>query len=237
MRRGGAGLMGLWARAAGRVLRLTWWFGIVIIALAPVRAAAQGIAGGAGAFNIQRRLSYQGAVYEQTGVAVGAAGAVRLGPVALRVSGLFGTLKGDGSALNPDVKVRTTAVRLEVAAQPWLALGAVAEARRFEADAGVTTWKLLGIGVRLEPGLGLPGLRGLADVAVLPASSVAGGAKAKTALQGTVGVSYQPAGSPFEVRFGYRFERYDFDASGSSAVRYEQFRGVVAEAGLRLGRW
>jgi hypothetical protein len=213
------------------------WLALGALALVPVRAGAQGIAGDAGAFNIQRRLSYQGAVYEQTGVAVGAAGAARLGPVALRVSGLFGTLKGDGSALNPDAKFRTTAVRLEVAVQSWLALGAVAEARRFEANAGVTTWKLLGGAARLEPGLGLSGLRGLADVAVLPSASVAGGPKAKTALQATMGVSYQPVGSPFEVRLGYRFERYDFDASGSSPARNEQFRGVVAEAGLRLGRW
>lgn len=216
---------------------MAWCLAAGALALIPGRVVAQGIAGDAGVFNIQRRLSYQGGVYEQTGVAVGAAGAARLGPVALRVSGLFGTLKGDGGALNPDVKVRTTAVRLEFAVQPWLALGAVAEARRFEADAGITTWKLFGAAARLEPGLGLPGLRGLADVAVLPASSVAGGAKAKTALQTTVGVSYRPARSPFEVRLGYRFERYDFDASGSGPARNEQFRGVVAEAGLRLGRW
>jgi hypothetical protein len=220
-----------------RVVRMAWCLAAGALTLIPARVVAQGIAGDAGAFNIQRRLSYQGGVYEQTGVAVGAAGAARLGPVILRVSGLFGTLKGDGGALNPDVKVRTTAVRLEVAVQPWLALGAVAEARRFEADAGVTTWKLLGAAARLEPGLGLPGLRGLADVAVLPAASVAGGAKAKMALQTTVGVSYRPARSPFEVRLGYRFERYDFDASGSGPARNEQFRGIVAEAGLRLGRW
>ena len=207
------------------------------LALIPARAVAQGVAGDAGAFNIQRRLSYQGAVYEQTGVAIGASGAARLGPVILRVSGLFGDLKGAGGALNPDVKFRTTAVRLDVAVQPWLAVGAVAEARRFEADAGVTIWRLIGAGVRLEPGLGLPGLRGLADLAVLPASSVAGGSKAKTALQTTVGVSYQPAGGLFEMRLGYRFERYDFDASGSGPARSEQFRGIVAEAGLRLGRW
>jgi hypothetical protein len=220
-----------------QVARIALCLTAAALSLVPARAAAQGIAGGAGAFNIQRRLSYQGAVYEQTGVAIGVSGAARLGPVILRVSGLFGTLKGDGSTLNPDVKVRTTAVRLEVAVQPWLALGAVAEARRFEANTGVTTWKLFGAAARLEPGLGLPGLRGLADVAVLPASSVAGGAKAKTALQATVGVSYQPAGGPFEVRLGYRFERYDFDASGSGPARNEQFRGVVAEAGLRFGRW
>jgi hypothetical protein len=200
-------------------------------------AVAQGLAGDVGAFNIQRSLYYQSAVYEQKGVAVGAAGAVRLGPVLLRLRGLFGTLKGDGSALNPDVKLRTTAATLEVAVQPWLALGAVAEARRFEADAGISTWRLLGAAVRAEPALGLPGLRGLAEGVLLPVGAVSNGPKTKVAFQFLVGVSYQLPRSPFQARLGYRFERYDFAASGLSPERYEQFRGIVAEAGFRLGRW
>lgn len=213
------------------------WLAAGVLALVPVRAAAQGISGDVGAFNIQRRLYYQSAVYEQTGVAVGADGAVGVGPVHLRLRGLFGTLKGDGSTLNPDVKLRTTAASLEVAVQPWLALGAVAEARRFEADAGISTWKLLGAAARLEPPLGLPGLRGLAEGALLPVGSVSSGPKTKIAFQFLVGVSYQAPRGPFQARLGYRFERYDFEASGLSPERYEQFRGIVAEAGLRLGRW
>jgi hypothetical protein len=225
------------AHAARQSMRAATWFAVGVLALPPARAAAQGIAGDVGAFNIQRRLYYQSAVYEQTAVAVGAAGAVRVGPVCLRLRGLFGTLKGDGSALNPDVKLRTTAATLEIAVQPWLALGAVAEARRFEADAGISTWKLLGAALRLEPALGLPGLRGLVEGALLPAGSVSNGPKTKVAFQFLVGVSYQPPSSPFQARLGYRFERYDFEASGLSPERYEQFQGIVAEAGFRLGRW
>jgi hypothetical protein len=214
-----------------------WWLAAGVLALLPARAAAQGIAGDVGAFNIQRRLYYQSAVYEQMGVAIGAAGAVRVGPVALRVRGLFGTLKGDSSALNPDVKLRTTAATLEVAVQPWLALGAALEARRFEADAGISIWKLLGASVRLEPALGLAGLRGLGEGVFLPVGSSSNGPKTKVAFQFLVGVSYQLPRSPFRARVGYRFERYDFAASGLAPERYEQFRGIVAEAGLRLGRW
>lgn len=217
--------------------RSAWWLAAGALVLAPVQAAAQGIAGDVGAFNIQRRLFYQSAVYEQTGVAIGAAGAVRLGPVSLRLRGLFGTLKGDGSALNPEVKMRTTAAALEVTVQPWLALGAIAEARRFEADAGVSTWRLLGATVRAEPALGLPGLRGLAEGVFLPAGSSSNGPKTKVAFQFLVGVSYQLPRSPFRARVGYRFERYDFAASGLAPERYEQFRGIIAEAGVRLGRW
>jgi hypothetical protein len=175
-------------------------------------------------------------VHEQTGLFFGGAGAVRLGPLRVGVSGLMGTLSGDGGATNPDVKVRTTAVTAHIAVAPGVLLGAQAEARRFEADAGVTAWRLIGANVRLEPGLGLAGLRALADVAVLPASSVSNGPKLKVAIQATVGASFAPRGGPLVMRIGYRFERYDIDATGASPERYEQFRGLVAEAGLSLGR-
>jgi hypothetical protein len=219
------------------VRRRAAWLTAGALVLLPAAALAQGLSGEVGAFNIQRRLSYQTAVYEQTGVAVGAAGAVRVGPVSLHLRGLFGTLKGDGTDPNPDVKVRTTAATLEFAVGPWIAVGAVAEARRFDADAGVSTWRLFGVVARIEPDLGLPGLRGLAEGVLLPAGSVSDGPKASAAFQFVVGVSYQPRRSPLRARLGYRFERYDFAASGLSPERYEQFRGVVAEAGFRLGRW
>jgi hypothetical protein len=38
------------------------------------------------------------------------------------------------------------------------------------------------------------------------------------------------------LRIGYRFERFDVEATGASPERYEQFRGLIAEAGLSLGR-
>jgi hypothetical protein len=90
--------------------------------------------------------------------------------------------------------------------------------------------------VRLEPPLGLAGLRGLAYASVLPASSVTGGPSLKMAVQATARAAVAPAGSPVEFRVGYRFERYDISASGLTLERYEQFRGIVAEAGIRLGR-
>ena len=211
----------------------------VLVALAlvalPLSAAAQGLAGGAAGFNVQRRVYHQGAVYEQTGVWYGASGSALLGPVRLGLSGLFGSLGGGGTQA-PDLTIRATAVTLHFAVAPWVLVGAQAEARRFEADAGVTSWRLMGANVRLEPGLGLAGLTGLADVSVLPASSVSGGPSLKMAMQATVGVGFAPAGSHLGFRLGYRFERYDISASGTSPERYEQFRGIVVEAGIRLGR-
>ncbi len=207
---------------------------LALVAL-PLPATAQSLAGGAAGFNVQRRIYYQGAVYEQTGLWYGASGAARLGPLRLGLSGLFGSLTG-GGVLNPDVTIRSTTVTLHAVAAPWLMIGAHAEARRFESDAGVVSWTMLGGNVRVEPGLGLAGLRGFADVSVLPASSVSGGPSLKMAVEATVGVGITPARSGLTFRLGYRFERYDIAASGASPERYEQFRGIVAEAGVRLGR-
>ena len=210
----------------------------VWLALAlPVAARAQSLQGVGGGFNVQRRIFYQDAVHEQTGVLVGGSGSVGLGPLRLGVSGVMGTLKASGGSADADVKVRSSAVRVQYALAPGMLVGVQAEARRFEADAGVTVWRLIGVNVRVEPGLGVAGLRALADVAVLPASSVTNGPKLKVAIQATVGASFVPRGSLLVFRIAYRFERFDIAATGASPERYEQFRGVVAEVGIRLGRW
>ena len=82
----------------------------------------------------------------------------------------------------------------------------------------------------------MAGLRGFADVSVLPSSSVTDGPKLKVALQVAAGASYSPPRSPLRLRLGYRFERYDIEASGLTGERFEQFRGIVVEAGIGLGR-
>jgi hypothetical protein len=209
---------------------------VSVLAVLPAAARAQSLQGAGGGFNVQRRIYYSNAVHEQTGLWYGGAGAVRLGPLRVGVSGLMGTLSGDSGTANADVKVRTTAVTAHFAVAPGVLLGIQLEARRFEADAGITVWRLIGANARLEPGLGLAGLRALVDVAVLPASSVSNGPKLKVAIQATVGASFRPARSPITFRLGYRFERYDIAATGASPERYEQFRGLIAEAGLSLGR-
>jgi len=208
---------------------------VLVLCACPVAAAAQPLNGFGQAFNVERRVYYHGAVYQQTGLLYGAIGEVRLGRLQLGVSSLMGTASGGGAA-SPDMQIRTTAVSLRYAAAPWIALGVQAEARRFESDAGVTMWRLIGGNARLEPGLGIAGLRGIADVAILPASSVSGGPSLQTAMQAAIGVGFAPAGSPLDLRVVYRFERYDIAASGTSPERYEQFRGIVAQAGIRIGR-
>ena len=199
-------------------------------------AQAQGLSGAGGVYNVQRRIYYESAVYEQSGLWYGGAGTLRLGPLNLGLSGLMGNLTSNGGAATADVKVRNTVATLHLAVGPWIEIGVQGEARRFEGDAGVTLWKLLGGNARLEPGLGIEGLRGVVDVSMLPASSVSGGPELKTAIQASVGASLRPRSFPLTLQLAYRFERYDIAASGSAPERYEQFRGVVAEVGLHIGR-
>jgi len=204
--------------------------------LLPCAAHAQRLSVAADGFNVQRRVFLQNAVVEQTGMWIGGSGTVRLGKLRVGLSGLMGTLKGDGTPANPEVKARATALTVGIAFTPALTVGAQMEARRFDADAGTTSWRLIGGRARLEPGLGIPGLRGLADLAVLPASSVSGGPSLKMALETTVGLSFRPSRSVFQARLAYRFERFDIGAQGLAGERYEQFRGLMVEAGIGIGR-
>ena len=225
-----ASLRGGWARRAGGL----WTLGVLFGSLAaPVHA--QRLSVGAGAFNAQRRIYLQTAVQEQTGVLVGGSGTVRAGRAGLAVSGWIGTLKGDGSAANPDVKARTTAAVAQVLLAPGVRAGVQYEVRRVEAGSVVSVWKMMGVNARLEPGFGVPGLAGLVDVSTLPASSTSGGPKITMAVQVTLGVAYEPRRGPLSFRLGYRFERFDFEAAGSAGARYEQFGGLAAEVGVRVG--
>ena len=206
--------------------------------LLPAAVHAQRLTVSAGGFNVQRRVYLQGAVLEQTGMWIGAGGTAALGKLRVGLTGLMGTFKGKGSdPANTDVKARTTALTVGLAFNPAVTAGIQLEGRRFEADAGTSSWRMIGARARFEPGLGIPGLRGLADIAILPASSVSGGGPSlKMAMELTVGASLAPPRSKLLARFGYRFERFDVSAQGLAAERYEQFRGLVVEVGLRLGR-
>ena len=208
---------------------------MLALCTSPAAALAQQVGGFGQAFNVERRIFYRGAVYQQTGLWYGAAGSAALGPLRVGVSAFRGTATG-GGASSPDIQIRTTAVTLHYLAGPWIALGLQAEARRFDSDAGATVWRMIGGSVRLEPGLGLLGLRGIADVSVLPASSVSGGPSLDMAVQATVGVAWAPGQGPVDLRLGYRFERYDIAGAGAMPARYEQYRGISAGVGIRLGR-
>jgi hypothetical protein len=208
----------------------------VACAILPPRAAGQTLRGTAGTFLVQRRFDYRGEVNQQSATFFGGEGSVQVGPVRLGASGLAGTFAANPLVPISAVRVRTTAATLHVAVSRELLIGVRAEARRFAADAGVTFWTLVGPDIRFEPDFGLIGLRGLVDIGLLSSSKVRDGAKMSTAVQTTLGASYTPTGTPFEVVLAYRFERYDIGTTPVSTERLEQFRGLVLQAGVHFGK-
>lgn len=207
------------------------------LAAVPARATAQiRVSGSAGAFNVQHRVLAADTVQEQTGVWFGAEGAATIGRARLSLGGLFGSLAGGADSTNPDATVRLTTIRLSLVPSPAVSVGAEVEARRFETDLGVTTWRLIGLNARLTPSFGVPGLQGLADVTYYASASVVNGPAMGPAYRTTFGVEYLSPNGPLTARLGYRFERFDFKAATGSLARLEQFRGIVGTVGVRLGR-
>lgn len=201
---------------------------------------AQSLSGGATAYNVEHRVLYQDSVLEQSGVFFGAEGEARLGPLRLGLYGLMGKLSGASDSINPERNVRTSGITLRINPIRWLDVGAEAEARRFESDAGVVVWRLIGLNARARPPMGAPGLAGLVDASFFPSATVSGNdaLKQRVAMRVTVGASYTPPRTPLTLRISYRFERFEFKntGTGGSADRLEQFRGVLASAGISLGK-
>lgn len=207
-----------------------------VLAAAPRATAAQRLSGSVVAHTVQNHVRFADTVIEQTGTWFGAEGAVQISMVRLGVSGLIGSLAGDGGAAHPDRDVRVSSVTLHVFPAPWIGMGAEAEAKRFETDLGVTAWRLIGGNIRLTPQFGSSGLRGLAELSYFASAEVVDGPSIDRAVRGVFGVSYEPPRAPVSVRLAYRLERFDFAAQGAAVPRLEQFRGAVVAAGLRLGR-
>jgi len=204
--------------------------------LIPTAAGAQSFEVAAGGFVVQRRIEYRGAFYQQSGLCSSVAGTVRAGRLRAAWRLYAGTLAGASGAPNADARLRAEATALEVVASPALSLGVQREVRRFESDAGVTVWEMMGGAVRLEPQFGIRGLRGLVDLSVLGAGGQRGGADFGSAVQTAVGASFNPGDGRFRVRLAFRFERYDQPESATGPQRLEQFSGLAVEAALRLGR-
>ncbi len=211
------------------------WAALFVLPLA-TPAAAQTLAGGGVAYNVEHRILYQGAVREQTGLWTGGEGSLRLGPVRVGLGGVMGTLSGGTDPANPERKVRSSVVTLLIRPARWVELGAEAEARRFESDIATTVWRLAGPSLRISAPLGPAGLAGTAHVSYFPLATVTGDQKIALAFRGSVGVSLSPPRVPITAQVAYRFERFDFAASAGGSERLEQFRGVTAGLGFRLGR-
>lgn len=209
--------------------------GAVVLLLAAAQpAAAQSLGGSLTVYNVQHRVLFQSAVSEGSGMFLGAQGWAGVGPLRVVLSSQMGSLGASTDSANGSTKVRVTSVAALLRLARWAEIGGQIEARRFDADAGVSVWRLMGATARFTPPMGA-GLAGLIEASMFPSASVTNGPKISPALSGTVAVTYGVPGKPLEARIGYRFERFDF-SGGTGADRFEQFRGIVAGIGLRLGR-
>jgi hypothetical protein len=218
---------------AKALLHPTLVLGLLLCARA---AGSQQIEASAQTFAVQSHVRFSSSKMEQTGQWVGVDGAVRFGSVRVGFLTSMGSLSGSGSPLHPDSKGRLTSIAVHGYAMPWLAVGANIEAKRFETDAGSTVWRLIGLNVRATPQLDAHALEGLLDVSYWPVASVVYGEKIPLAMRAVVGATYRFGSSPLGVRFAYRFERFDFEAQGTTPARLEQFRGATLGAVLRFSR-
>ena len=209
--------------------------GALSIVAVPVWGQGLRLTGSVLGHRVEYRMRYQGVVEEQTGTWVGGELRARLGSVVLRVGTVTGSLSGGTGVADVTRTVRSTLLEAGLQRGEWLQLLASGEARRFETDAGVTTWGLLGGTVRLTPELGFRGLRALVGVSLFPVRKTSSGAEMQAATRTEAGFVWAPSRNGLQVSLVYRFDRYDFAPSGASAARLEQFRGVMLGVGLSLG--
>ncbi len=213
-------------RAAGALL-------LAAVLAGPARA--QQVRGEVLALSAEHRGLYQGTVYEQTGTWLGVRGELATRHFRFELYTLAGSLGGSADSSNPDRDVRVTVASVRLAAKRWLEVGLAAEAWHFS-GIGESTWRLAGPVARLESDLGLPALRGFAELTLLPLAWGSNAVAPTSGARGVVGLSIVPATSPFTLRLAYRFERFNVDDPAASAPRREHFEGVQVGAGVRLGR-
>lgn len=189
------------------------------------------------AYGTQLVMRYQGEIQRQTGTLLGAAGTVSLGPLEVALTGLTGTLRPSASTpSNPERTLYTTTVAVYLRLAGPVAIGAEAEARRYETAVGTAWARLLGASLSLNVPLGLAGIEGNAVIDYLPLASASGSDTVSLAVRATFGITYAPPRLPMLIRASYRLERYDYRAAGVLPARLEQFDGIVIGAGLRLGK-
>src|SRR5205823_2199518 len=109
---------------------------------------------------------------QQSGMMLGATGAVRFGAVRLGLSGETGQISGDATL--PAHNLRITAATVALQTTPWLLLGVEAQARREAADTNIVLQRFGGIFGKAIADFGGTGLQGTADLAFFPATSSAG---------------------------------------------------------------
>ncbi len=210
---------------------------LLLAVTARAQIVPRGISGSGLAYPAQLVVRYQGELLRQTGTLFGASGSAELGPTTLVMGTLAGTLRpSTATASDPERSVRTTWVAVYLRPASLVALGGEVEARRYETVAGVAWARLIGASAMVTLPLGVAGLTGGVVLDYLPLSSASGADSVSAAVRGTFGLMYSAAGLPVFIHLAYRIERFDFKGAGTHPQRLEQFDGIIAGAGLRIGK-
>ncbi len=197
--------------------------------------AAQQLRVDAQAVSVEQRTRFGGQSFRQTGTWLGARGELLAGAWRFGLAGHAGSLGNDPDPANPDLDARTTLVSARRALASWLELGVVAEARRYKSDVATTTWRIYGLSARVETDLGMPTLRGFADLSVFPLAGGTNAVAPASAARGSVGLRLTPPGARTIAELSYRFERFNLD-DPAAGRRHAQLEGLTIGAGVRLGR-
>ncbi|MCH7874734.1 MAG: hypothetical protein IH965_05480 [Gemmatimonadetes bacterium] len=167
------------------------------------------------------------------GVLVGGEGVFRFGWASLRVGAVFGTLENVVLGRTENVLIATLSGRYHPTT--WFAVGP--EIDYWRSTAGVSQTRPFGrvsvrgrggLGVTFNAPLGVPGIRGLLDLAfyVLDAEN----RDDRWNHRVRVLLEYATSGTPLWVRVGYREELF---FSGDDV---DELRGLLVSIGLRFAR-
>jgi hypothetical protein len=193
------------------------------------RVSVSGVVGYAGSATVVQGVAEQG-----SGVWYGVRADLRIGRLAIEVSGLRGTLAPDDSAggLRRDGGEMRGAVRLDVAS--WLALEGGYAVRAFDSPLGYQKWTIPAVGARISADLGMSGLRGYVRGSYLPSASSPGLPSSSLGLAAEAGLRLEPRSGGLTLGVFYRLERFDFGSAPDG--RLEQFDLLGVSLGLSLGR-
>jgi len=178
----------------------------VLASATPLAAQQAHAAIGGMAYFVQQGSTQENA--SQSGTWAGAEGSFPVGRVVLAARYMAGPLAGNPAHV--DRSARETQLSVAYRLRPWLLLGAQAQATVIESDLSNAVARMYGVAAAVNSGLGLPGLRARAELAVYPVTSTVAARSLNLPRQVEVGIAYRPAFAPAELYLSYLMQNIDF---------------------------
>jgi hypothetical protein len=202
-----------------------------LIVLAPIDAleAQLSAEGSVTVARVEHRVDAGYGVAASTGTAIGfAIRAVGWDFLELDAHASGGLLHGDTVA-RADRTMGEMGLRLSMLPLPWLAVGAVAKVRGYEAPLGTQRWTMAGGGAEVRLDFAGGGVRSVFGMALLPAVGISGQAGPDLAVSTLAGLHFRRG--RLLAGMDYTIERYVFPAAAGGDARHEQLQGLRARFG------